>query len=200
MLSKIPWTVRLTVTSGSLLFSAMFSAMISAGCHKKAPVVQVPLVMPSPAPAPVATIPEPVPVSETSPAPVPPTVAINPAPLPPPPDASKPSPFPRVPARPAPVVPAPVIPTPIPAPSLGAILSADERKRLDAEYRADIRQANDVLNSIRGRTLTPSQKENMSRVRDSIRQAAQYHDRDLATAAELARRARVLTQDLAGAH
>jgi hypothetical protein len=95
----------------------------------------------------------------------------------------------------------PVAPvTPIPAPSLGAILSADQRKKLDSDYQADVRQANKVLNSIRGRALGPSQMDSVNRARAFISQAAQYHDRDLATAAELARRARVLTQDLAGAH
>jgi len=87
-----------------------------------------------------------------------------------------------------------------PAPSLGAILSADQRKKLDAEYQSDLKQANDALNGIRGRALTPSQTDSVNRARAFIRQAAQYHDRDLSTAAELARRARVLTQDLAGTH
>jgi hypothetical protein len=100
------------------------------------------------------------------------------------------------------VVPEPIAPapTPVPAPSLGAILSADQKKSLDADYRADLREANKVLNSIRGHALTGSQLDSVSRAREFISQAAQYHDRDLATAAELARRARVLTQDLAGAH
>jgi Fic family protein len=88
----------------------------------------------------------------------------------------------------------------MPAPSLGAILSAEQRKSLDADYQADLREANKVLNAIRGHTLTASELDSVSRAREFIAQAAQYHDRDLATAAELARRARVLTQDLAGAH
>ena len=84
-------------------------------------------------------------------------------------------------------------------PSLGVILSADQKKQLNASYQSDLRQANAALNRLNGRTLTPGQKDTVNRARDFIRQAAQYHDRDLATAAELARRARVLTQDLAGA-
>jgi hypothetical protein len=93
-----------------------------------------------------------------------------------------------------------VAPVPIPTPSLGAILTADQRKELNTEYQADVRQANRVLNSIHGRALTPSQADSVARAQAFITQAAQYHDRDLATAAELARRARVLTQDLADAH
>jgi hypothetical protein len=177
------------------------SLLLSAGCHKKAVVIQVPLIMPARAPVPVASIPEPVSVPDTAPPPIDSPIAISPDPLPAPPTPAPSRPNPRPPSRPVAVAPEPVVPpTPVPAPSLGAILSADERKKLDGEYQADLHQANDVLNSIRGRALSSSQKEAVTRAQDSIRQAAQYHDRDLATAAELARRARVLTQDLAGAH
>lgn len=176
------------------------SLLLSAGCHKKAVVLQPPLVLPAPAPEPVATIPQPVLVPETTPAPIDSSVAINPAPLPPPLVTTPPKPSPPPRARTVPVTPEPVAPvTPIPAPSLGEILSADKRKELEVEYQADLRQANQVLRSIRGRALTPSQTDTVNRVRAFISQAAQYHDRDLATAAEQARRARVLTQDLAGA-
>ena len=194
MLRKIPGTVRQLVICGSLL--------LSAGCHKKVALVQPPLILPTLAPAPVATIPVPVPVPDTTPPPVSPAVAINPAPLPAPPVTTPPKPSPPVRSRSVPVTPEPepVAPvTPIPAPSLGVILSADERKKLEDDYQTDLRQANEVLNSIR-RALTPSQADSVNRARAFISQAAQYHDRDLATAAELARRARVLTQDLAGAH
>jgi hypothetical protein len=61
-----------------------------------------------------------------------------------------------------------------------------------------LRQANATLASLANRTLTPAQTETVTRARSFLQQAAQYHSRDLATAAELARRARVLTQDLAG--
>jgi membrane-bound ClpP family serine protease len=81
---------------------------------------------------------------------------------------------------------------------LGVILTADQKKQLDTTYQSDLRQANAVLNGLNGRTLTPGQTDTVSRARAFIRQAAQYHDRDLTTAAELARRARLLTQDLAG--
>lgn len=176
-------TVRLVLTCGTLA--------LSVGCHKQA-TVQVPINLPAPQPEPPATIPEPTPPPATAPPPVAPPVAITPT-LPAPPPTQKPSPFPAGPSRPAPV-------TPVPAPALGAILSADQRKKLDADYQADIKQANQILNSTRGKTLNPTQTDAVNRARAFIRQAAQYHDRDLATAAELARRARVLTQDLAGTH
>jgi membrane-bound ClpP family serine protease len=95
------------------------------------------------------------------------------------------------------VRPTPAAPTP--APALGAILSAEKRKQLDAEYVADLGQANQILGRLTGKTLSAEQRDSVSRAQAFIRQAAQFHNRDLATAAELARRARVLTQDLANA-
>ena len=89
-------------------------------------------------------------------------------------------------------------PAPAPMPSLGVILSPDQKRELDASYQSDLRQANAVLNRLSTRTLTPAQTDTVNRARAFVRQAAQYHDKDLATAAELARRARVLTPDLAG--
>ena len=77
-------------------------------------------------------------------------------------------------------------------------MTPDQRKQLDDAYQSDLRQANSVLSRLSGRVLTPEQNDSVTRARTFIRQAGQYHDRDLATAAELARRARVLTQDLAG--
>jgi membrane-bound ClpP family serine protease len=94
------------------------------------------------------------------------------------------------------VKPKPVTP---PAPVLGTILSADQRKKLDIAYQSDLSQANALLAKLNGRTLTTTQNDSVTRARAFIRQAAQFHDRDLTTAAELAHRARVLTQDLAGA-
>jgi len=91
------------------------------------------------------------------------------------------------------------MPTPAPAPALGAVLTADQRRQLDAAYQADLRQANLNISRLNGRALTSDQNDSVSRAKAFIRQAAQYHDRDLTTAAELARRAKVLTQDLAGA-
>ncbi len=76
-------------------------------------------------------------------------------------------------------------------------MSSEERRQLDAAYVTDLNQANQILGRLTGRSLNSEQKDSVNRARAWIRQAAQYHNRDLATAAELARRARVLTQDLA---
>lgn len=175
--------VRVSLVCGVMLFSS--------GCFLgKKPVVQAPVAAPvTPSPAPVAAQ---QPVAATVPASVPASPARQPAA--PATEPAKPSPFPPVitPPKPATV-------TPAPAPALGALLTADQRRRLDTAYQSDLRRANDVLDSLKARSLTPQQTDTVSRARAFIRQAAQFHDRDLTTAAELARRARVLMQDLAGA-
>lgn len=167
--------------------------LVSAGClFQKKPVVQTPVAMP-PAQVPSAAVPPPT----AAPAPTPPatqptaTAPTAPAAA----EPAKPSPFPPVPG--ATPKPKPVAPTPVPA--LVTILTADQRKQLDTAYQSDLDQANGILAKLSGRTLTAAQNDSVTRARAFIRQAAQFHDRDLTTAAELARRARVLTQDLAAA-
>ena len=182
--------IRILLVSGIMLFSS--------GCFLggKKPAVVAPVTAPvTPAPTPASA-----PAPQQRPAPPPTPAAAAPAPPQPRPapatEPAKPSPFPPVSAGTAPK-PAPASPTPTPA--LGTLLTADQRKQLDTAYQSDLRQANAVLARLSGRTLTAEQASTASRARDFIRQAAQFHDRDLTTAAELARRARVLTQDLAGA-
>jgi len=174
--------IRIALLSGVLL--------MSGGCFQKKQPVIAPV---PPAPKPVA-VPTPAPPpQQTAPAPA------QPAPVAPPAEPEKPSPFgPATTAPVRPVTPTPVKPTPAPAPALGAILPPDQRAKLETAYQSDLRQANLTLGKLSGRSLTPEQLDSVSRARAFIRQAAQYHNRDLATAAELARRARVLTQDLAG--
>jgi hypothetical protein len=185
--------IRIILICGVLLFSG--------GCFLgKKPAVVVPVSSPT-ASAPAASVPAKPAATQPTPAPTTPVQATpSPTPAAPPADAAKPSPFGgagNTTPAPKPITPAPV--KTVPAPALGAILTADKRKELDAAYQSDLKQANLVLSKLSGRTLTTEQTDYVSRARAWIRQAAQYHDRDLATAAELARRARVLTQDLAGA-
>ncbi len=191
------------VFSAVLLSGVMLA---SSGCFmQKKPTVRIPVPPPS-APTPAAT-PDPTP-KPPIPIPAETVPAATPTPsVPSSQEPAKPSPFPPVtssPPRSAPPVrqtpPPPTqtqTPVPTPAPALGAVLSADQRKQLDAAYLADLGQANQILGRVSGKSLTAEQKDSVSRARAFIRQAGQYHDRDLATAAELARRARVLTQDLA---
>ncbi|HVV47304.1 MAG TPA: hypothetical protein VHC72_18970 [Bryobacteraceae bacterium] len=180
---------------------------VSSGClfHKSPPKAVAPVsTPPAPIVIPAPSEPAPPPVLEQG-------AVLNPLPqttLPPAeaPPAPKPNPFPPATnpprnsrTRPEPAAPNPVTPAPMPAPapSLGAILSAEDRRRLDAQYRDDLGQANRILGRLTGKALNAEQRDSVSRAQAFISQANQYHDRDLATAAELARRARVLTQDLA---
>lgn len=191
--------LRIIVVAGALA--------ISSGClfHKSPPKAVAPVsAPPPPIVIPAPSEPAPPPVVEQGPVQNPiPEATLPPAETPP---APKPNPFPpannpprnsRV--RPEPVAPAPVAPAPppTPAPSLGAILSTEDRRRLDSQYAADLGQADRILRTLSGRAMNAEQMDSVSRARAFIQQANQYHDRDLATAAELARRARVLTQDVA---
>ncbi len=175
--------------------------LVSGGCFLgKKPAVVVPVATaPPPAAQPASPAPG-TPAASVPAKPAPTPAAPAPAPAAAPAEGAKPSPFgagSNATPAPKPLAPAPV--KPVPAPALGAILTADQRKQLEVAYQSDLKQANVVLGRLNGRTLTSEQTDSVSRARAWIRQAAQYHERDLATAAELARRARVLTQDLAGA-
>jgi len=163
--------------------------ILSGGCLiQKKPKVAVPA--PPVASIPAVSIPPPEPLSSPEPQEITPPAAT-------PPVAVKPTPVPSTPTRPRPTP--PVAPAPQTPLALGAILTPDQRKQLDDSYQSDLRQANSVLGRLNGRVLTPEQSDSVNRARTFIRQAGQYHDRDLATAAELVRRAKVLTQDLADA-
>ena len=78
------------------------------------------------------------------------------------------------------------------------MIPADQRRQLDANYTADLRTARDVLARLGTAKLDGTRAEMATRVRSFIRQAEEYHARDLVAAAELARRARLLAEDLAG--
>lgn len=100
------------------------------------------------------------------------------------------------------VPPAPASPQPAaaavtsPVPQLGVLLTPEQRNQYEAEYSRDMASAMDGLIHVLETSLSPSQKESMTRIRSFMRQAEDAHGRDLATAAQLARRAAVLAQDL----
>jgi hypothetical protein len=98
------------------------------------------------------------------------------------------------------VPPATTSPTPatVPAtvPQLAVLLTPEQRNQFEADYSRDMASAMDGLIHVLETSLTPAQKESMTRVRSFMRQAEDAHGRDLATAAQLARRAAVLAQDL----
>jgi len=91
--------------------------------------------------------------------------------------------------------PAPAAVTP-PVPQLGVLMTPEQHNQYEAEYSRDMASAMDGLIHVLETSLSPSQKESMTRIRSFMRQAEDAHGRDLATAAQLARRAAVLAQDL----
>ena len=83
-----------------------------------------------------------------------------------------------------------------PPPQLGAILSDAERRQYEADYAQSLSRARSALQQASGKSLTPTQKETVERIKVFIQQAEESKGRDLATALQLARRADVLGQDL----
>jgi len=150
------------------------AVVLSTGCwqKKKKPVVPpapAPVTQPAPAAAPKATKPE----------------------TPPPP--SKPVVHkPKVQPAPRPQTPAPTAPMP----QLGAMISPAQRQQLDAVYTVDLKKARAVLKAINNTPLDAQRSEMAGRVRSFIKQAEEFHALDLAAAAEMAQRARVLAEDL----
>ena len=155
------------------------AVVLSTGCwqKKKKPVVPpapVPATQPAPAAAPKSAEPAATPaVPPKSPTHKP---KVQPAP------------------RPQTTVPAPTTATP--APQLGAMVPAGQRQQLDAVYAADLKKARAVLSAIRTTPLDAQRSEIAGRVRSFIKQAEEFHALDLAAAAEMAQRARVLAEDL----
>ncbi len=131
----------------------------------------------------------------------------SPAETPPPKPAAKPvvrKPAKKAPPVPvaanAPTAPAPAAPAPAagtsPVPQLGVLLTPEQRSQYEAEYARDMASAMDGLVHVLESALPPAKRESMTRIRSFMRQAEDAHGRDLATAAQLARRAAVLAQDL----
>ncbi len=83
-----------------------------------------------------------------------------------------------------------------PVPQLGVLLTPEQHNQYEAEYARDMASAMDGLVHVLESALPPAKKESMNRIRSFMRQAEEAHSRDLATAAQLARRAAVLAQDL----
>lgn len=176
----------------------------SSGCwpKKRRPVVVAPPApppaaqqSPTPEPAPKETVPaSPAPPPTPTPATETPSAA-----TPPKPRAPRPRGQPAAPPQPAPTeqpaATSPAAPT-APVPQLGAMIPAAQRKQLDAAYEADLNKARAVLAAVGTANLDAPRTEMATRVRSFVRQAEEFRLRDLAAAAELAQRARVLAEDL----
>ena len=173
----------------------------SSGCWFGKKATATPPPAPQAKPAPPLQAPEQKP-PEQKPLPMPPPPEIQeptqitlPAPQGTPP--SRPAPRKRrtPPPPPQPAEQPPVQPSP-PPPQLGAILSDAERRQYEADYAQSLSRARSALQQASGKSLTPTQKETVERIKVFIRQAEESRGRDLATALQLARRADVLGQDL----
>jgi hypothetical protein len=76
-------------------------------------------------------------------------------------------------------------------------LTPEQHSQYEADYARNLARAQDGLVRSAEHPLSPAQKESVSRIRSFMHQAEDLHGRDLATAAQLAQRAAVLSQDLA---
>jgi hypothetical protein len=81
---------------------------------------------------------------------------------------------------------------------LGQMLSATERTELTQAVNQSLSSARRNLDLLASRTLTPDQTEQRKTIEIFISQAERARQSDLTTAANLARRAEVLAQSLAG--
>ncbi|MDX1982595.1 MAG: ATP-binding protein [Bryobacteraceae bacterium] len=128
---------------------------------------------PTPPPPPPATTPVEVPAPEPTPQPAPP-----PKPKPTPPPAPSPAPAPKPPA-------------------FGEILTPQQRAEANRAYEASARSARESLARTTGRALTRDQLDAANRIRSLLKQAEDARPADPSTAAQLARRAAILANDLA---
>jgi outer membrane biosynthesis protein TonB len=181
--------------SRSSLALAIVLAVASGGCWLK--TNKRPLPVPAP----------PAPAMETPPVPppVPEPVPQQPAPQPPAPEPAPPEEPVVKPARkkpsakppqPEPETAAPETPAPQPVPQLGVLITLEQRKQYEADYAASHARAQHVLVLAAEYKLTPAQSESVGRIQSFLRLAENVHDRDPATAAQLAHRAGLLAEDL----
>jgi len=105
---------------------------------------------------------------------------------------------PAVPPGPSaePTPPVVILPEPAPLPSLAPLLPAEERRRYNIEIDSKLERANRNISLLQGRNLTARQRTSLDRVRAFVRQAESVRERDPATAAGLASRAAILSQEL----
>ncbi len=156
-----------------------------------------------PLPVPPPPAPQAQPASPSAPAPVPQKLpaqppAPEPAPLEQPvakPVRKKPAPKPPQP-EPETAPPASAAPAPEPTPQLGVLITPEQRKRYEEDYATSLARAQHGLVLAAEYKLTPAQSETADRIRSFMKLAENVHDRDPATAAQLAQRARLLAEDL----
>jgi hypothetical protein len=79
------------------------------------------------------------------------------------------------------------------------MLTDAQRRQYEAEFTRRVSSARAVLQSFAGRALSRDQHDTLERIRTFLDQATNTKSRDLVTALQLARRADLLSQDLARA-
>jgi outer membrane biosynthesis protein TonB len=169
-------------------------AVASGGCWFKKN--KKPLPVPPP-PAPQAQparppAPAPVPQKPAAQQPVPESAPTEPQVVAPAPKKHK-----AKPAQPAPATAAPAPEsTPQAVPQLGVLMTPEQRQRYEADYAASLARAQHGLVLAAEYKLTPAQSEAVGRIKSFMQLAANVHDRDPATAAQLAHRAGLLAEDL----
>jgi type IV secretory pathway VirB10-like protein len=151
--------------------------------QKQAPPVQPPEQKPLPMPPP-PEIQEPAQITLPAPQKTPPSRP-----------AAKKKKTPATPSQPPQPAEQPPV-QPSPPPQLGEILSDVERRQYEAEYAQSLARARSALQQASGKSLSPTQRETVERIKTFIQQAEESKGRNLATAFELVRRADVLGQDL----
>ena len=174
----------------------MLVVLATGGCKKNK------RSLPVPAPPTPQAQPAPPPPPEPVPAPTKTEPAVQPVQEPEPqePQETKPAPkkHPAKPQQPPPTTtpPGPEAPPPQPVPQLGVILTPEQRQKYEADYAASMASAQHGLVLAAEYKLTPAQTETVSRIKSFMRLAENVHERDPATAAQLARRAALLAEDL----
>ena len=83
-----------------------------------------------------------------------------------------------------------------PSPSLGQMLSPEERAELTQSLDRNSSNARQAMSHLSGRSLTTEQSQTVSLVQSLLAQADKARHTDLTVAAQLARRADLLARDL----
>lgn len=86
----------------------------------------------------------------------------------------------------------------VPAPRLGAILTAEQQRQFNASIDQSLSRTQATLNAVVQRALTKEQQGIVDQVQTFIQQAQATRKSDLVAAKSLADRAEVLARDLAG--
>jgi hypothetical protein len=103
---------------------------------------------------------------------------------------------PAAPAEVTPPTPAPETPPAVDAPKLGEVLTPEQRTQVQTDFELSRTEARKALTQVDAHKLNREQSETAARARNFLAQAERLQESDLRTAAQLARRAQLLAQDI----